>query len=83
MLDTISLEVASFIDSDLTWKGSKGKRSSLRRAKRSVSRSLKRCGELVNQYSKTVDMPVSESEKVGSKVIVICCNHDSNMCKMK
>ncbi|KAJ0048894.1 hypothetical protein Pint_15120 [Pistacia integerrima] len=69
MLGTISLEVASFINSDLTWKGSKGKRSSLRRAKRSVSRSLKRCGELVNQYSKTADMPVSESEKLGVSIL--------------
>ncbi|KAL5816625.1 hypothetical protein ACOSQ3_025003 [Xanthoceras sorbifolium] len=66
LLGAVSLELTGFICSDLTWKGSKGSRSKTRRAKNSVSRILKAYGKL---KSETLDMPVSESEKLGVSVL--------------
>ena len=57
--------LGTIIGSDLTWNGSKGCRSKSRRANKSV---LKGCGKLVNKKPETLDMPVSESEKVESNV---------------
>lgn len=65
MPGAFGLELTSFINSDLTWtKITKGNRSSSRRARKSLARSLKNIGELVNKDPKSVEMPVSESEKV-------------------
>uniref|UniRef100_A0A5B7AEG9 Uncharacterized protein n=1 Tax=Davidia involucrata TaxID=16924 RepID=A0A5B7AEG9_DAVIN len=70
MLSTVGLELSSLINSELTWKKvSKGNRSSGRRARKSVVRTSKASGEFVNKDSKEVDMPVSESEKLGVTVL--------------
>ncbi|KAA8522435.1 hypothetical protein F0562_013204 [Nyssa sinensis] len=70
MLSTVGLELSSLINSELTWKKvSKGNRSSARRARKSVEKTSKASGELVNKDSKEVDMPVSESEKLGVTVL--------------
>ncbi|KAB1215362.1 hypothetical protein CJ030_MR4G025268 [Morella rubra] len=70
MPGAFGLELTSFINSDLTWtKITKGNRSSSRRARKSLARSLKNIGELVNKDPKSVEMPVSESEKLGVSVL--------------
>ncbi|CAK9156595.1 unnamed protein product [Ilex paraguariensis] len=65
VINTVGLELTSLISSDLTWKVSKGNRSSLRRARTS----LQSRWELANKEFKEVEMPVSESEKLGVSVL--------------
>lgn len=72
MPGAVGLELTSFINSDLTWtKIKKGSRSSSRRARKSLPRSLRNIAELVNKDPKAVDMPVSESEKVSYMLIFL------------
>ncbi|XP_030947251.1 uncharacterized protein LOC115971460 isoform X1 [Quercus lobata] len=70
MPGAVGLELTRFVNSDLTWTNiTKGNRSSSRRARKSLTRSLKNIAELVNKDPKAVDMPVSESEKLGVSVL--------------
>ncbi|XP_057463765.1 uncharacterized protein LOC130753603 [Actinidia eriantha] len=62
--------LSTLFNSNLTWsKDSKGNRSSLRRARTSFELGFGTSGKLVNKDSKDVDMPVSESEKLGVTVL--------------
>lgn len=68
LLSTV-LELTSLINSDFTWtKVSKGCRSSSRRPRRSNTINLDR-GALLTKDSKGLEMPVSESEKLGVSVL--------------
>nr|XP_023914124.1 uncharacterized protein LOC112025676 isoform X2 [Quercus suber] len=70
MPGAVGLELTRFVNSDLTWTNiTKGNRSSSRRARKSLTRSLRNIPELVNKDPKAVDMPVSESEKLGVSVL--------------
>lgn len=70
MPGAVGLELTRFVNSDLTWtRITKGSRSSSRRARKSLTRSLKNIAEQVNKEHKVVDMPVSESEKLGVSVL--------------
>ncbi|KAI7745171.1 hypothetical protein M8C21_018137, partial [Ambrosia artemisiifolia] len=65
------LELTSLINSDFTWtKISKGCRSSSRRPRTSTSNTISLdCGELLTGGSTDLEMPVSESEKLGVSVL--------------
>lgn len=77
MPGAVGLELTRFVNSDLTWtRITKGSRSSSRRARKSLTRSLKNIAEQVNKEHKVVDMPVSESEKVN--LIVLNCRSSSS-----
>ncbi|KAL6986291.1 hypothetical protein U1Q18_019659 [Sarracenia purpurea var. burkii] len=66
MLSTVGLERTSLINSNLTWsKVSKGSRSSSRRARKSFELGFETSEKLVKKDFKDVEMPVSESEKLG------------------
>ncbi|KAM3688091.1 hypothetical protein ACB098_10G126600 [Castanea mollissima] len=70
MPGAVGLELTRYVNSDLTWTNiTKGNRSSSRRARKSLTRSLRNIAELVNKDPKAVDMPVSESEKLGVSVL--------------
>nr|XP_043613537.1 uncharacterized protein LOC122585473 [Erigeron canadensis]XP_043613538.1 uncharacterized protein LOC122585473 [Erigeron canadensis] len=68
VLSTV-LELSSLIDSDFTWtKVSKGCRSSSTRPRGSNTIGLD-CGELFSKGFKGLEMPVSESEKLGVSIL--------------
>lgn len=68
MPGAVGLELTSFVNPDLTWsKITKGNRSSSRRARKSLT--IRNIAELVNKDPKAVEMPVSESEKLGVSVL--------------
>ncbi|KAJ0715084.1 hypothetical protein HanPI659440_Chr13g0497061 [Helianthus annuus] len=70
LLSTV-LELTSLINSDVTWtKISKGCRSSSRRPRTSTSNTTNlACGGLLNKDTTDLEMPVSESEKLGVSVL--------------
>ncbi|XP_024985521.1 uncharacterized protein LOC112521090 isoform X2 [Cynara cardunculus var. scolymus] len=68
LLSTV-LELTSLINSDFTWtKVSKGCRSASRRPRRSNTINIA-CGGLLAKDSTGLEMPVSESEKLGVSVL--------------
>ncbi|XWS50472.1 hypothetical protein CRYUN_Cryun12cG0090300 [Craigia yunnanensis] len=71
MMSTVSLELTSFINPDLTWKTvSKGNRSGTRRTRKPSTKSLTMGMWLAEKNARTVeDVTVSESEKLGVDVL--------------
>ena len=73
MMSTVSLELTSFINPDLTWKTvSKGNRRGMRRTRKPGTKSLTMGMGLAEKNTRTVeDVTVSESEKVKSHSFVL------------
>ncbi|KAL8244927.1 hypothetical protein R6Q59_011185 [Mikania micrantha] len=70
LLSTV-LVLTSLINSDFTWtRISKGCRSSSRRPRKTTSHTITlACEELITKDSRDLEMPVSESEKLGLSVL--------------